>query len=165
MKIKEITEGIRDWWKFYQGYKDPMGYSNPDLKKNVRGTQQDYYNREIASLRQQGQDVDKLLLDPAEISEPTKQAIDKAYRSNPTAKNDTEALASLLSRELDDIEKEKETNKEKRKELYKLLNQEIRDLKSDLINNKIENSKEENVAFLVKGDIFSATTHCDLFLR
>jgi hypothetical protein len=41
------------------------------------------------------------------------------------------------------LEIKKENNKEKRKELYKILNQEIRDLKSDLINNKIENSKEE----------------------
>jgi hypothetical protein len=36
-----------------------------------------------------------------------------------------------------------EKNKEKRKELYKILNEEIRNLKSDLINNKIEDSKEE----------------------
>jgi len=41
------------------------------------------------------------------------------------------------------LEIKKENDKEKRKELYKILNQEIRDLKSDLINNKIENSKEE----------------------
>lgn len=36
-----------------------------------------------------------------------------------------------------------EKDKEKRKELYKELNAEIRDLKSDLINNKIEDSKDE----------------------
>lgn len=36
-----------------------------------------------------------------------------------------------------------EKDKEKRKELYKELNKEIRELKSDLINNKIEESKEE----------------------
>jgi nitrogenase subunit NifH len=36
-----------------------------------------------------------------------------------------------------------EQNKEKRKEMYKELNEEIRNLKSDLINNKIEKSKEE----------------------
>ena len=41
------------------------------------------------------------------------------------------------------IEIKKEKDKIKRKELYKNLNQEIRDLKTDLINNKIENSKEE----------------------
>ena len=41
------------------------------------------------------------------------------------------------------IEIKKEKDKEKRKELYKELNQEIRDLKSDIINNKIENSKPE----------------------
>ena len=41
------------------------------------------------------------------------------------------------------IEIKKEKDKIKRKELYKNLNQEIRDLKSDLINNKIENSKED----------------------
>ncbi len=34
------------------------------------------------------------------------------------------------------------------------------------INNKIvENALENDVAFLVKGDVFSATTHVDLFLR
>jgi len=36
-----------------------------------------------------------------------------------------------------------EKDKEKRKEMYKELNEEIRNLKSDLINNKIEDSKEE----------------------
>lgn len=36
-----------------------------------------------------------------------------------------------------------EKDKLKRKELYKQLNEEIRNLKSDLINNKIEDSKEE----------------------
>jgi len=41
------------------------------------------------------------------------------------------------------LEIKKEKDKEKRKELYKQLNQEIRDLKTDLINNKIEKSKEE----------------------
>jgi hypothetical protein len=41
------------------------------------------------------------------------------------------------------VEIKKEKDKIKRKELYKNLNQEIRDLKTDLINNKIENSKEE----------------------
>ena len=32
-------------------------------------------------------------------------------------------------------------------------------------NEIIEKAKKENVAFLVKGDVFSATTHVDLFLR
>jgi hypothetical protein len=41
------------------------------------------------------------------------------------------------------IEIKQEKDKMKRKELYKILNQEMRDLKSDLISNKIENSKEE----------------------
>lgn len=41
------------------------------------------------------------------------------------------------------IEIKQEKDKIKRKELYKILNQEMRDLKSDLISNKIENSKEE----------------------
>ena len=41
------------------------------------------------------------------------------------------------------LEIKKEKDKIKRKELYKNLNQEMRDLKSDLINNKIENSKIE----------------------
>jgi hypothetical protein len=41
------------------------------------------------------------------------------------------------------LEIKQEKDKEKRKELYKQLNQEIRDLKTDLINNKIEKSKEE----------------------
>lgn len=36
-----------------------------------------------------------------------------------------------------------EKDKEKRKELYKLLNEDIRNLKSDIINNKIKDSKEE----------------------
>jgi hypothetical protein len=36
-----------------------------------------------------------------------------------------------------------EKNKEKRKEMFKEINKEIRDLKSDLINNKIADSKEE----------------------
>ena len=40
------------------------------------------------------------------------------------------------------LEFKKENDKIKCKELYIQLNQEIRDLKSDLINNKIENSKE-----------------------
>ena len=50
---------------------------------------------------------------------------------------------NCLFKEPKSLEIKKETDKEKRKGLYKELNQEIRDLKSDLINNKIENSKEE----------------------
>lgn len=50
---------------------------------------------------------------------------------------------NCLFKEPKSLEINKETDKEKRKELYKELNQEIRILKSDLINNKIENSKEE----------------------
>ena len=50
---------------------------------------------------------------------------------------------NCLFKEPKSLEIKKETDKEKRKELYKELNQEIRGLKSDLINNKIENSKEE----------------------
>jgi len=50
---------------------------------------------------------------------------------------------NCLFKEPKSLEIKKETDKEKRKELYKIMNQEIRDLKSDLINNKIENSKEE----------------------
>jgi len=50
---------------------------------------------------------------------------------------------NCLFKEPKSLEIKKETDKEKRKELYKILNQEIRDFKSDLINNKIENSKEE----------------------
>ena len=50
---------------------------------------------------------------------------------------------NCLFKEPKSLEIKKETDKEKRKELYKILNQEIRDLKSDLINNKIDNSKEE----------------------
>ena len=50
---------------------------------------------------------------------------------------------NCLFKQSKSLEIKKETNKEKRKELYKNLNQEIRDLKSDLINNKIENSKPE----------------------
>ena len=50
---------------------------------------------------------------------------------------------NCLFKEPKSLEIKKEKDKIKRKELYKELNQEIRDLKSDLINNKIENSKEE----------------------
>ena len=50
---------------------------------------------------------------------------------------------NCLFKEPKSLEIKKENDKIKRKELYKQLNQEIRDLKSDLINNKIENSKEE----------------------
>jgi len=50
---------------------------------------------------------------------------------------------NCLFKEPKSLEIKKETNKERRKELYKELNQEIRALKNDLINNKIENSKEE----------------------
>jgi len=50
---------------------------------------------------------------------------------------------NCLFKEPKSLEIKKEKDKEKRKELYKELNQEIRELKSDLINNKIENSKEE----------------------
>lgn len=38
----------------------------------------------------------------------------------------------------------------------------------DIVENRddiVENAKENNVAFLIKGDVFSATTHADLFLR
>jgi hypothetical protein len=51
---------------------------------------------------------------------PTKQAIDKAYRANPSAKNDTEALASLLSREIDSIEQEKELNQDQEQRIKDL---------------------------------------------
>ena len=50
---------------------------------------------------------------------------------------------NCLFKEPKSLEIKKENDKIKRKKLYKQLNQEIRDLKSDLINNKIENSKEE----------------------
>ena len=50
---------------------------------------------------------------------------------------------NCLFKEPKSLEIKKEKDKIKRKKLYKNLNQEIRDLKSDLINNKIENSKEE----------------------
>ena len=50
---------------------------------------------------------------------------------------------NCLFKEPKSLEIKKEKDKTKRKELYKQLNQEIRDFKSDLINNKIENSKEE----------------------
>jgi len=67
---------------------------------------------------------------------PTKQAIDKAYRANPGAKNDTEALASLLSREIDSIEQEKELNQDQ--------DQRIRDL--DTVVSKIGGQKPSNIA-------------------
>lgn len=35
----------------------------------------------------------------------------------------------------------------------------------EMENEIVTNAKENNVAFLVKGDVFSATTHTDLFLR
>jgi len=53
---------------------------------------------------------------------PTKQALDKAYRTNPSAKTDTEALASLLARELDNLEKEKETNQDQDQEIQTIKN-------------------------------------------
>ncbi len=54
------------------------------------------------------------------------------------------------------------------KSLEKLTGKMIITADRDLVENSeeiIENAKEQNVAFLVKGDIFSATTHLDLFLR
>ena len=64
---------------------------------------------------------------------------------------------NCLFKEPKSLEIKKETDKEKRKELYKELNQEIRDLKSDLINNKIESSKEEYHSWIRenKGFLFS----------
>jgi len=47
-----------------------------------------------------------------------------------------------------------EKDKEKRKEMYKELNKEIRDLKSDLINNNIEDSKEEYHIWIKKNKNF-----------
>lgn len=53
-------------------------------------------------------------------------------------------------------------------DLEKLVNKKIISADRNFVENKneiIENSKEKKVAFLVKGDVFSATTHVDLFLR
>jgi len=59
-----------------------------------------------------------------------------------------------------------EKDKEKRKELYKELNKEIRDLKSDLINNKIKDSKTEyhkwindNIKFLYPNKIIKSVPY------
>jgi len=54
------------------------------------------------------------------------------------------------------------------KDYEKLFNKKIIIANRELVENKneiIENSKKKDVAFLVPGDIFSATTHIDLFLR
>jgi hypothetical protein len=63
---------------------------------------------------------------------------------------------NCLFKEPKSLEIKKEKDKIKRKELYKNLNQEIRELKSDLINNKIENSKEEYHSWIIenKGFLF-----------
>jgi hypothetical protein len=52
------------------------------------------------------------------------------------------------------LEIKQEKNKEKRKELYKELNQEIRNLKSDLIQNKIEQSKPEYHQWIKDNKLF-----------
>jgi hypothetical protein len=59
-----------------------------------------------------------------------------------------------------------EKDKEKRKELYKELNKEIRDLKSDLINNKIKDSKpdyhkwiNDNIKFLYPNKIIKSVPY------
>ncbi|MEW6063070.1 MAG: diphthine synthase [Nanoarchaeota archaeon] len=54
------------------------------------------------------------------------------------------------------------------KDLENLFKKKIIIANRELVENKndiIENSKKNDVAFLVPGDIFSATTHIDLFLR
>ena len=54
------------------------------------------------------------------------------------------------------------------RDLEKLINKKVILASRDLVENKeeiVQNSKDKNVAFLVKGDVFSATTHTDLFLR
>jgi len=54
------------------------------------------------------------------------------------------------------------------KDLEKLVNKKIILANRDLVENKddiINNSKNKHVAFLVIGDVFSATTHIDLLLR
>jgi len=67
---------------------------------------------------------------------------------------------NCLFKEPKSLEIKKEKDKIKRKELYKNLNKEIRDLKNDLINNKIEHSKEyyhswirENKKFLIPNKV------------
>ena len=61
---------------------------------------------------------------------------------------------NCLFKEPKTTEIKKEKDKEKRKELYKELNQEICDLKSDLLNNKIECSKEEYHNWIKENKIF-----------
>ena len=61
---------------------------------------------------------------------------------------------NCLFKEPKTTEIKKEKDKEKRKELYKEINQEIRDLKSDLLNNKIECSKEEYHNWIKENKIF-----------
>lgn len=54
------------------------------------------------------------------------------------------------------------------KNLEKIINKKIILANRDLVEKKhdiIHNSKDKNVAFLVVGDVFSATTHTDLLLR
>ena len=50
----------------------------------------------------------------------TKKAIDRAYVVDPSAKNDTEAMANLLGKQLDDLEQEKERNDQQQKEIDNL---------------------------------------------
>lgn len=54
------------------------------------------------------------------------------------------------------------------KDLEQLINKKVILANRDLVENKddiIDNSKNKDVAFLVVGDVFSATTHTDLLLR
>ncbi len=54
------------------------------------------------------------------------------------------------------------------KEMEKLTDKEIIAADRNLAENTdeiVDNAEDNNVAFLVKGDVFSATTHADIFLR
>jgi len=73
MKIDDITEG---WWDFLRGYYDPKGYKS--MGKNLKGSADDYLQRELQNLRQQGQAVDNLEMDPSKIHPATWKAIDQA---------------------------------------------------------------------------------------
>ena len=81
MKIDEITPRWKDiGWDFLQGVRqglrDPKGYKA--MGKNVKGSEDDYLQRQLQALRQLGQDIDNLKINPAEIHPATWQAIDNA---------------------------------------------------------------------------------------
>ena len=56
-----------------------------------------------------------------------------------------------------------------KKDLEKFYGKKIIEVTRDFVEKEIKKvfteSKKENIAFLIKGDVYSATTHIDLYLR